>query len=419
MKLRTARAAFERGDHGQARQILLGILQSEPANEAAWALLMHVARDQDERDKAVERVLRLNPRDAQALAFKAGNAPPLVPGAQNSASLGGGVYEMLWDCPFCGTRKLLGKTHRFCPHCGAGQEADKRYFPAEEEKIAVKDHVYVGADLKCPACQTPNSGNAEFCIQCGAPLSEAARAKRQIDQVRGPGGWQSQEELRQAAQVKQAGSRRTAYIVLAVILLIIGALVTTIFWTQEVSLALSGHAWQREIQIEDFGPRTESAWCESVPGGAYGVSRKSEIRSYKQIPDGETCTTRRADQGDGTFREITDCQPKYRSEPVYGDKCYYQVDRWAYARSLTAEGRDKNPRWPELRLKRIGGACQGCEREGARIEHYTLSLRGEKGSYECEVDQALWQNAQAGSRWRMEVGVVDGGARCNTLEAVK
>ena len=29
------------------------------------------------------------------------------------------VYEMLWDCAFCGTQKLLGLQHRHCPSCGA------------------------------------------------------------------------------------------------------------------------------------------------------------------------------------------------------------------------------------------------------------------------------------------------------------
>ena len=28
------------------------------------------------------------------------------------------VYEMLWDCGYCGHKKLLGLTHRFCANCG-------------------------------------------------------------------------------------------------------------------------------------------------------------------------------------------------------------------------------------------------------------------------------------------------------------
>ena len=44
------------------------------------------------------------------------------------------TYEMMWDCGFCGSSKLLGKTHRYCPGCGAAQDPSTRYFPPEEEK---------------------------------------------------------------------------------------------------------------------------------------------------------------------------------------------------------------------------------------------------------------------------------------------
>ena len=31
------------------------------------------------------------------------------------------TYEMMWDCPYCGTKHLLGLTHRHCPNCGAAR----------------------------------------------------------------------------------------------------------------------------------------------------------------------------------------------------------------------------------------------------------------------------------------------------------
>ena len=62
------------------------------------------------------------------------------------------VFEMLWECAYCGTRGLLGKTHRFCPRCGAPQDTTRRYFPSDEERVAVRDHAYVGADRLCAAC---------------------------------------------------------------------------------------------------------------------------------------------------------------------------------------------------------------------------------------------------------------------------
>ena len=58
-----------------------------------------------------------------------------------------GRFEMLWDCPNCGTDKLLGLTHRHCPNCGAAQDPSKRYFPADDQKVAVENHPYQGAEL--------------------------------------------------------------------------------------------------------------------------------------------------------------------------------------------------------------------------------------------------------------------------------
>src|SRR3954468_1308596 len=89
-----------------------------------------------------------------------------------------GVYEMLWECAYCGTRGLLGKTHRFCPRCGAPQDPGRRYFPSDEEKVAVHDHVYVGADRMCRACGSAMSAKAVHCTQCGAPMEGGKEALR-------------------------------------------------------------------------------------------------------------------------------------------------------------------------------------------------------------------------------------------------
>src|SRR5262249_25412891 len=60
-----------------------------------------------------------------------------------------GVFEMFWDCEFCDTKALLGKTNRHCPSCGAPQDAKRRYFPPEGQEVAANT-TYDGADLTCP-----------------------------------------------------------------------------------------------------------------------------------------------------------------------------------------------------------------------------------------------------------------------------
>ena len=68
-----------------------------------------------------------------------------------------GTYQMLWDCAYCDTTKLLALDHRHCPNCGGAQDAERRYFPSDEDKVAVEDHEFFGADWQCAACDSPNA----------------------------------------------------------------------------------------------------------------------------------------------------------------------------------------------------------------------------------------------------------------------
>ena len=55
-------------------------------------------------------------------------------------------YEMLWDCGQCGTKGLLGLTHRHCPSCGAAQDPTRRYYPEAGAEVAADAHPYQGKD---------------------------------------------------------------------------------------------------------------------------------------------------------------------------------------------------------------------------------------------------------------------------------
>jgi rubrerythrin/ribosomal protein L40E len=350
-----------------------------------------------------------------------------------------GTYQMLWDCQYCGTTKLLGKTHRYCPNCGAAQEPDARYYPADDEKIAVEDHEYVGADVVCPNCDALNSGAAEYCGMCGAPLSEGARARTLEAQTRASGqafmssGSRDVEQEEFDAEMERVGVKPkegakpgTPKWLLGVILLAVVAcigLIVIFTRTSEASVVLAGHSWEREIAVEQYAPIEDDAWCDSMPSGAYNISRQEEIRDYRQVADGEDCTTRRVDQGDGTFREEEVCETRYRDEPVYDTHCYYTVNQWVTERTALSSGDNQGilPIWPEANLNCAGTQRVGCEREANRTEHYILHLRNpESGAdYTCEVDLDVWQAAEVDSRWNLEVGAVDGAARCNTLAPIE
>ena len=63
-------------------------------------------------------------------------------------------------CVRCGTELMEGD--RFCPECGAKQEADQ----------TVKDSI----PTACPSCGAPITLEMRFCQQCGSPLREAAKS---------------------------------------------------------------------------------------------------------------------------------------------------------------------------------------------------------------------------------------------------
>lgn len=344
------------------------------------------------------------------------------------------TYEMLWDCKFCGTKKLLGKTHRFCPNCGAAQDPATRYYPSDEEKVAVEDHIYVGADKICSACGALNSANAEFCAQCGAPLSSAATAGQLAEQSRAAEGAafessgsrdvakESFDAEMQRIGVQAAPGAQKGRSPLMIGLLVVGALVVVgilaaLFWKQDTAAYVTGHTWERTIQIEEFKPTAASAWCDSLPADAYSITRRTEQRSSRQVPDGEVCRTVRQDRGDGTFTERTECTPRYRSEPVYDERCYFTINRWGYGRDVRAAGDQLSDtlQWPATNIQNTG-TCIGCEREGQRSETYQVTLRAGEKTFECSVPLERWQAMPVESAWKVDVGVITGQPDCSSLK---
>lgn len=353
------------------------------------------------------------------------SAPAPQPGAK--------TYEMLWDCKFCGTKKLLGKTHRFCPNCGAQQDPTWRYFPSDTEKVAVQDHVYVGADVICKACNTLNGAKAEFCGNCGAPLTDAARAKQGASRTKGDGESFTTEDLKQRQQAGQlpglaAAAQSTAkrgglfsrwklIALLAVVLF--GGLVYAFTRTVSASAYVTGFEWERTIAIESMQPLHSKSNCDTMPGDAYSISRSYEQVGSRQVPDGETCRTTQIDQGDGTFREEQRCETTYRSEPVMGYMCTYIVNRWVGASPAAARGDKTNaPYWPSTNVTNC--FIVGCTREGGRSERYTLQLKGDGDRpFECAVDFDLWQETKLERSFDVEVGTILKNFLCSTLKPVQ
>lgn len=356
-------------------------------------------------------------------------------------------YEMLWDCQFCGTTKLLGKTHRHCPICGAPQNPDARYFPSDADKVAVEDHVLVGADKICPSCGGLNAGNAVHCGACGASMDGAETARRIADgaeleegevadyrQSRDVAAEQHAREMA-AAGINTSDDSRLRKLIKAGqklyhtldtqrwIIIAVGAIVLGLGWviysqTHVISVRVTDHQWEREIPIQEYRTVREGAWDEAVPAGAYQQSCSTKQRGTNRIPDGEDCRTVRSDNGDGTFSERQQCTTRYREEPVYDTWCDYKIDRWVYSRSVTTtQANSDTPYWGDVSL-RCTGRVIGCEQEGARRESYTLVMAGsDEKTYRCDYPQSRWESIRDGSVWSLEVRRFVHAAKCDTLAA--
>lgn len=348
-----------------------------------------------------------------------------------------GTFQMLWDCPSCGAVGLLGLDHRHCPTCGSAQDPTSRYYPTDAQKVAVEDHPFHGADLRCAACDTPNSAKATCCVGCGAPLDGAkavvARSEKGADAADSVGDAKKEVADARAAERERESSRVAersgashpgggtkwalwgglgcAGLALTAGL---GLFFVERFWTTPGTASVTGHGWERTIEIQLLQAVSDSSWRSSVPADARSIVCRSEQSGTKQIADGQDCTTKNVDRGDGTFSAVQDCKPRYRSEPVYDDKCLYTVDRWVTTKNLRTFGAALSPAptWP---IPPEGSATL---RAGPRTEAYIVYLTSGAGSpVPCAVAQDRWASMAVGSVWAAELGGLTGDLDCDSLHA--
>ena len=325
----------------------------------------------------------------------------------------GKTYEMMWDCEYCGAEKLLGKSHRHCPLCGAAQNADKRYFPPEEEKVAVEDHQFVGADWSCPACDTPNSNGSAFCTNCGSGKDGSSTVNMAADE-----GGLKQEAAKPAPPPADPAKKKRMLVIAAGLVFVLSVLCGVFFmWTEEKGVTVDSHTWERSIEIEEYQSVQEKDWQEKVPAKAYSLRCEQKQKETKQVPDGEECSTVKKDNGDGTYREEQECKTKYRDEPVYGQWCRYQIDKWKTARTEKSNGTDSEPAWPTPRLNECSFVQLGCEKQGSKSETYTIHFSDAEGEkHDCAYELAKWKSIENGMERKMEFRVVDGGIDCDTWD---
>jgi hypothetical protein len=174
--------------------------------------------------------------------------------------------------------------------------------------------------------------------------------------------------------------------VLAAIALVIFAIWYFFIRTTEAKLTVTAHRWERSVAVEEFRDVQDTAWQNEVPRDARLVTCQRAERSSRQVEDGETCRTERVDKKDGTFEEVEKCRKKYRSEPVYDDRCNFTVQRWNQVDAVRLVGNGIAPAWPSQGLP----PQQAMETLGARRRQANR-----------EADPRLRQAALRGRRARV------------------
>jgi predicted RNA-binding Zn-ribbon protein involved in translation (DUF1610 family) len=177
------------GDQRGARLALVDLLEAEPDNANAWALLAILLTDPAEQAQCYREILRINPNDRQAeiwLESLTGQAIEQPTSEQLPAQGPSGR-----SCPRCGSivkaGPLLGSQgrHTICPHCGFHIDPSDLFEGREPTR----------ADEQLPSKESPG-------LQ---PTADRNELDRILEEVALPG---ADEELQQPPRVREIRQRQ-------------------------------------------------------------------------------------------------------------------------------------------------------------------------------------------------------------------
>ena len=136
-----------------------------------------------------------------------------------------------------------------------------------------------------------------------------------------------------------------------------------------VLLRVSGHFWERTINIETYKTVSNSDWKENIPL-------------------------------DATLTGCMDANRIIDESTVRAPLCNDEVIRWAKGDWVTANGHDDDPQWPTPTIKACDKVELGCQRQGARHEVYSLRLVDsiKDKIHTCNVSYPVWKTTPVGTR---------------------
>ena len=347
-----------------------------------------------------------------------------------------GYVEMEWICPRCGSKNP--GPQKTCSTCGGPQPQEAKFQQREgQELIQGEDakKIAQGApDVHCAFCGARNMADAWVCIQCGADLKEAQ--KRQSGEVVGafssapvpdrpcpscgqmnPAGAQRCSNCGASLAVAQVPTpqapvqpvdtlrqptKMSPVVKVIGIIGLIGLLILCVVLaisqgrTETVSGSVQNTTWTTQLMIEEFQPVTAQGWANDVPSDA--EMGACEYRYFytadePQPVSTEVCgTPYTVDQGTGFGEVVQDCVYE-----TYADYCEYTVSQWVAVDQLSLQGSDLFPQLP-------AAALVSSQRTGDSSAVYTIQFNTDQGVLQLHTsDLNLYQQAQIGSRWSLEV----------------
>jgi hypothetical protein len=330
----------------------------------------------------------------------------------------GDVFQMLWDCRFCGTPKLLGLDHRHCPNCGSPQSPEWRYFPsaADMKFVTDPDYQYTGADKTCPFCQQPNSAASKFCKQCGGDLSAAKEAERIAGVATGMEGASGERRdvvkekfdrdlgIKPQAQQTPGFMRWLPFVVIGLVIACIAGFVFLSTSTYDSTLSVVDQRWLTGISLQERRSISDQNWSSSVPGDAYNVSCQPRQREYIDTVQ-EQCGFEYVDRGDGSGQRVPKMCSKQVTRYQTENYCRYTVDRWVPLPDLQQSGGPDDP----IRKPSTAGAV-GLSTGRIRVVDEYLRLivifqdPSNQQTYELNpTDEDTWRGYKVGNRYTVAI----------------
>ena len=339
-----------------------------------------------------------------------------------------GYVELEWNCPNCGT-KNPGK-QRTCTSCGGTMGEDGKFTLPEEHKLITDEKKLAeagkGADIHCPFCGTRNPADAKTCSQCGGDLTGAkqhaagqvlgAFTPGQVVQVTCPAcqtlnsaaaaycvkcGSPLKAKIQAEAPAAPVKPARLSWLVIGLLALagicgvaVIGMIIGKSVQRKTISAYVLDVQWQRSVAIEALQPEKAQAWRDEIPAKATLGSCERSLRDRSDSPQGDSVkvcgTPYTVDQGDGTGKVVQDCYYE-----VYDQACTYTMMTWQVVDTVSVEGADVRPYWPDVSL-------QTGQRQGQQTETYQVRLAAGEPVYTyVPQSEAEFTQFQLDSRWQV------------------